>query len=81
MKSKYSIGRFLLYKTSRGLPIDEFDSKAEFSSFASLSCGSALNIFFTSSDSTLLSYTTLAAQIVNKGYEISNLANKKVLII
>ena len=51
------------------------------SSFASLSCGSALNIFFTSSDSTLLSYTTLAAQIVNKGYEISNLAFFLIMLV
>lgn len=44
------------------------------SSFAALSCGSALNLFFTSSDSALLNYTILSAQTVNKGYSISNLS-------
>jgi len=43
------------------------------SSFAALSCGSALNIFFTSSDSSLLNYTLLAAHTVNSGYILTNL--------
>ena len=42
--------------------------------FASLSCGSALNVIFTSTDSALLGYTTLAAQTVNSSYAISNLS-------
>ena len=44
------------------------------SSFASLSCGSALNLFFTSSDSSLLNYTLLSAHTINGTYSISNLA-------
>lgn len=43
-------------------------------SFASLSCGSALNLFFTSTDSSLLNYTLLAAHTVNSNYSINNLA-------
>lgn len=42
--------------------------------FASLSCGSALNIFFTSSDSSLLNYTILASHTINSNYSIKNLA-------
>lgn len=42
--------------------------------FASLSCGSALNIFFTSSDSSLLNYTILASHTINSNYSINNLA-------
>lgn len=42
--------------------------------FASLSCGSALNIFFTSSDSSLLNYTLLSAHTINSNYSISNLS-------
>lgn len=42
--------------------------------FASLSCGSALNIFFTSTDSSLLNYTLLAAQTINSGYSITGLS-------
>jgi len=44
------------------------------SSFAALACGSGLNVIFTSSDSSLLNYTKLAAQTINNGYNISNLA-------
>ena len=51
------------------------------SSFAALSCGSALNVFFTSSDSALLNYTTLAAQTVNNGYTISNLAFFLIMLV
>lgn len=42
--------------------------------FASLSCGSALNIFFTSSDSSLLNYTLLSAHTINSNYSINNLS-------
>lgn len=51
------------------------------SSFAALSCGSALNVFFTSSDSSLLNYTVLAAQTVNNGYTISNLAFFMIMLV
>lgn len=50
-------------------------------SFAALSCGSALNVFFTSSDSSLLNYTILAAQTVNNGYTISNLAFVFIMLV
>jgi len=38
------------------------------SSFAALSCGSGINVFFTSVDSELLNYTTIAAHTVNVNY-------------
>ncbi|MBE6156682.1 MAG: hypothetical protein E7161_02940 [Firmicutes bacterium] len=44
------------------------------SSFAALSCGSGINIIFTSSDSGLLSYTKLAAQTINASYTDDSLA-------
>ncbi len=43
------------------------------SSFAALSCGSAINFIFTSSDSGLLKYTLLASHTVNSNYSISML--------
>lgn len=48
------------------------------SSFASLSCGSGINVLFTSSDSTLLNYTKLAAQTLNINY---TLASASLIII
>lgn len=39
-------------------------------SFAALSCGSGLNVFFTSVDSTLLNYTNIAAKTLNSNYII-----------
>lgn len=50
-------------------------------SFASLSCGSALNVFFTSNDSSLLNYTLLAAHTVNSNYSINNLAFIFIMIV
>ena len=51
------------------------------SSFAALSCGSALNVIFTSSDSSLLNYTILAAQTVNNGYTVSNFAFVFIMLV
>jgi len=48
--------------------------------FAALSCGSALNIFFTSTDSSLLNYTILAAQTVNSGYAINSLSYAFIML-
>ncbi len=42
--------------------------------FAALSCGSAINVIFTSSDSELLNYTLLASHTLNPNYIISHLA-------
>lgn len=41
------------------------------SSFAALSCGSAINFIFTSSDSGLLKYTLLASHTINSNYAIT----------
>lgn len=41
------------------------------SSFAALACGSGINIIFTSSDSSLLNYTKLAARTINSGFELN----------
>lgn len=49
--------------------------------FASLSCGSALNIFFTSSDSSLLNYTILASHTINSNYSINNLAFVFIMMV
>ena len=43
-------------------------------SFAGLTCGSGLNIFFTSIDSSLLASTLLGAKTLDSGYVISTLA-------
>lgn len=43
------------------------------SSFAALSCGSAINVIFTSSDSALLNYTLLASHTIDSSYDISRL--------
>ncbi len=43
------------------------------SSFAALSIGSSINMFFTSSDSGLLNYTLLASHTLNSSYTIHNL--------
>lgn len=51
------------------------------SSFAALSCGSALNVFFTSSDSSLLNYTLLASHTINANYIISNTAFVIIMIV
>ena len=50
-------------------------------SFAALSCGSALNIIFTSSDTSLLKYTLLAAQTVNSGYILTSLSYILIMLI
>ena len=42
------------------------------SSFAALSCGSAISFLFTSTDSELLNYTKLATQTVNPNYVFGN---------
>lgn len=51
------------------------------SAFAASSCGSALNFFFTSSDSSLLNYTLLAAKTVNSNYTINNLCYMIIMIV
>ncbi len=43
-------------------------------SFASLACGSGLNIFFTSSDSALVPYTNLASRLVNANYNVTSIS-------
>lgn len=50
-------------------------------SFAALSCGSALNIFFTSSDSELLSYTILASQTLDSTYNIGTSAFFLIMLV
>lgn len=40
--------------------------------FAALSCGSGINVFFTSSDSALLNYTNLAAQTLKSTYILNS---------
>lgn len=50
-------------------------------SFAALSCGNAINVIFTSSDSGLLTYTKLAAQTVNSSYTINSLAFVFIMLI
>lgn len=49
-------------------------------SFAALSCGSGINMLFTSSDSTLLNYTKLAAQTINSTYEVNSTAFVIIMI-
>lgn len=44
------------------------------SSFAALSCGSAISMIFTSTDSGLLNYTLLAAKTLNASYTITRFA-------
>ena len=51
------------------------------SSFAALSCGSAINVLFTSTDSSLLNYTKLAAQTINSGYTIGSLPFLIIMIV
>ena len=51
------------------------------SSFAALSCGSGINMIFTSSDSTLLNYTRLAAQTINSNVVITNLAFMFIMVV
>lgn len=51
------------------------------SSFAALSCGNAINVFFTSTDSSLLNYTKLAAQTINTGFEIKSSAFFVIMLI
>ncbi len=43
-------------------------------SFAALSCGSAINVIFTSTDSGLVNYTLLASHTLNSNYMISTMA-------
>ncbi len=51
------------------------------SSFAALSCGSAINFLFTSTDSGLLNYTLQAIQTENSNYTISTLAFILIMVI
>jgi len=51
------------------------------SSFAALACGNALNVFFTSSDSILLSYTNIAAKTINSGYYAESLSFLLIMFI
>jgi len=51
------------------------------SSFAALSCGNAINVIFTSSDSGLLNYTKLAAQTINSSYTSSSLAFIIIMVV
>jgi len=48
--------------------------------FAALSCGSGLNIFFSSSDSALLNYTLTASHTINSTYDISNYAFMLIML-
>ena len=50
-------------------------------SFAALSCGSAINVIFTSMDSSLKNYTLLAAQTLNINYDFSNYAFIIIMLI
>lgn len=50
-------------------------------SFAALACGSGINVLFTSSDSTLLNYTKLAAHTINSGYEINQTAFFVIMLV
>ena len=49
--------------------------------FASMSCGIGINIFMNSIDSSLLSYTTLAASIFTSNYSISVFAYVLIMLI
>ena len=49
--------------------------------FASLACGTGINIFLSSSDSTLLSYTSLASLTINQNYNISRWGFILVMIV
>lgn len=49
--------------------------------FAALSCGSGINILFTSSDSSLLQYTTLAAKTISPNFTTNNLAFTFIMIV
>ena len=49
--------------------------------FASMSCGIGINIFMNSIDSSLLSYTTLAASIFTSDYSISVFAYVLIMLI
>ncbi len=49
--------------------------------FAALSCGSSINIIFTSSDSALLNYTVLAAKTLNVNYTISGYAFLFIMLV
>lgn len=49
--------------------------------FAALSCGSGINVIFTSTDSGLLSYTKLAALTVNSNYNTSSLAFVFIMLV
>ncbi len=51
------------------------------SSFAALSCGSAINVFFTSSDSELLNYTLDAIHTLKSGYEIKTTAFLIIMLV
>ena len=51
------------------------------SSFAALSCGNALNVIFTSSDSNLLNYTKLAAKTINVNYNVGNFIFTFIMIV
>lgn len=48
--------------------------------FASLACGSGISLFMTSVDSSLLSYTLLAASTINSTYKIGQLAFLIIMI-
>lgn len=50
-------------------------------SFAALSCGSGINIIFTSTDSALLNYTSLAAKTLNMGYSITPLSMMLIMTV
>jgi aminobenzoyl-glutamate transport protein len=49
--------------------------------FAAVSCGTGINIFFTSSDSALLEYTKLASASLNSSYSISRFPFFFIMII
>ena len=50
-------------------------------SFAAISCGIGLNIFLSSVDSTLLTYTTSAANILKEGYTINSTSYLLIMIV
>ncbi len=50
-------------------------------SFAALSCGSGINIIFTSIDSNLINYTSLAASTLNNGYTITHTSAMLIMTV
>ncbi len=50
-------------------------------SFAALSCGSGINIIFTSIDSNLLNYTSLAASTINSTYNMTYYSAMLIMVV